>query len=201
MADDQVLRSEIGPDTTVVGEIEAREDVSLFGTLEGRITSTHAVVIEEGGEARALIEASVVVVAGVVIGDLKARDRVEITSTGRVVGTIETPRLILEEGGAVKGRIVMDGSRAASAAVPAVPVRTAARPAATSTSSARKGPAAPATPARGVREPVRTSATTASASRSRPAPQAGARVSAARHAPVATSPAMPVDAEESVEAT
>jgi len=100
-------RTEIGPASVVTGEIEAQEDVVVFGRVEGGVRSTAAVVVEEGGLARANIVAASVVVAGSVIGDIHATERLEITEKGRVLGNVASPRLVLQAGGAVKGQVAM----------------------------------------------------------------------------------------------
>ena len=117
MADDR--RTEIGPDTLVSGDIEAREDIAILGRVEGTATSTHTVTIEEGGVVQGRIRASQIVIAGALVGQAEASERIEITETGRVLGTVATPRLVLLDGGAVQGDVVMDGSGVPDIAVAA----------------------------------------------------------------------------------
>ncbi len=61
----------------------------------------------------ARIEAEEVVVEGRVEGAIRARDRVDVTSTARVKGDIQTPRLTLADGSCLRGRC-----RAGDAAAP-----------------------------------------------------------------------------------
>ena len=89
MADD--TRTEIGANTVVTGDIQAQEDVVVFGRVDGTVTSTTAVIIEESGEARARIHAANVLVAGVVVGNVQATERIEIAATGRVLGQRPAP--------------------------------------------------------------------------------------------------------------
>jgi cytoskeletal protein CcmA (bactofilin family) len=174
MADDR--RTEIGPDTRVTGDIEAREDVAVFGRVEGSVTSTHAVIVEEGGTVEARVHASRIVIAGALIGQAEATERIEITPTGRVLGTLVTPRLILEDGGAVQGDVVMDGT---PAPVPQ-PVATGARPAAqrtatTATSATRRTvTTTTGATARTGREPAREAARPVGTQRGTTAPRAQA---------------------------
>lgn len=173
---DEADRTEIGARTTVAGDIEAQQDVVVFGRVEGSIASTGAVIVEEGGMARAMIRAAHVLVAGAVVGDIRAAERIEITENGRVLGDVYTPRLILQDGGAVRGRVVMDGSVPAGEVAPAKPAtasRAVYRPsqAPAAQGSARKAPA-PAAPVR-VRE-------VAVSSVSRPRPVTAAQSTASR---------------------
>ena len=116
-----VARTEIGTNTVVVGEIDAQEDVVVFGRVEGAIRSATNVIIEEGGTARATIHSHGVLIAGVVIGDVQATERIEVTEKGRVLGDLNAPRLVLQSGGAVKGKVTMTGAGETVA-----PTRTAA---------------------------------------------------------------------------
>ncbi len=108
MADNR--RTEIGPDTLVVGNIDAQEDVSIHGRVDGTIRSTATVIIEDDGEVDGEIEALSVVVAGVLVGNIRATSKVEVEETGVVQGDIATPVMVLVDGGAVAGMLVMDDS-------------------------------------------------------------------------------------------
>ena len=102
--------TEIGPASLVAGDIDATEDVAVFGRVEGVIRCTEVVTVEEDGVVQGEIESATVVVAGVVIGDIRATSRVEILETGAVKGNISTPTMVLIDGGAVQGRLIMDDS-------------------------------------------------------------------------------------------
>jgi cytoskeletal protein CcmA (bactofilin family) len=169
MADDQGSRTEIGPETLVTGDVRADEDIVVFGRIDGTVSSTTTVIVEDGGRVGSRIEAPTVIVAGWASGDVIGTERVEITESGRVLGNVYAPRLVLLEGGAVKGRVVMDGSRPDSTQAPA-PTRTVtARPVASQSGTAARRSTVPAS--RTVREPV--SATRAKAAAA-PAPRAPA---------------------------
>lgn len=157
MADDSTDRTEIGPESLVSGEIDAQEDVVIFGRLEGSVRSTATVIVEEGGLARARVEATSVLVAGSVIGDVKATERIEITEKGRVLGDLFTPRLVLQAGGAVRGRVSMSGT--------AIPEAAPGRPSAARAATLRQPAATAATTTRRVAAPVPAS----QATRARPA--------------------------------
>lgn len=106
---DDVARTEIGPNSRVAGEIESAEDVVIFGRVEGTIHSKTSVIIEEGGLAKAEINAANVLVAGAVIGNISATERIEVAEKGRVLGDLYSPRLVIAAGGAVRGKVSMTG--------------------------------------------------------------------------------------------
>lgn len=77
------------------------------GALRGTVVADG--VLEVGAEAQiaARIEVDVLVVEGLVEGEVDARARVEIRAGGRITATVRTPKLVLAEGGSIEGRLVM----------------------------------------------------------------------------------------------
>jgi cytoskeletal protein CcmA (bactofilin family) len=55
-------------------------------------------IIGEQGKVEADIKVGYLIVNGEVKGNIQAADKVEIHSRGRVVGTVSTPKLAVEEG-------------------------------------------------------------------------------------------------------
>ena len=54
------------------------------------------------------ISAVEILVAGTVYGNLTARERIELTSTGRVLGDLITKTLVIDEGASFKGNCTME---------------------------------------------------------------------------------------------
>lgn len=84
--------------------------------VEGRVTGEIAAdgVLEVGPDAivSARIDVDALVVEGLVEGEVLARDRVEVRAGGRVTASVRTPKLVLDEGGSLEGRLVMTGAQA-----------------------------------------------------------------------------------------
>jgi len=57
-----------------------------------------------------------VVVYGKVVGNVHARDRVDVKTDGSVIGDISTARISIEDGAHFKGRIEIDPTKAQNAA-------------------------------------------------------------------------------------
>lgn len=93
---------------TVDGEISGTEPVVVEGTVKGKITLEAVVTIEEGGVVEADVETTQVHISGQMTGNVKAQDRVEIATSGRVVGDISSPRISIADGAGFKGHIDMD---------------------------------------------------------------------------------------------
>ena len=80
-----------------------------------------SVTIGPNGKIKADIVAREIVVHGSVNGKLTGRDRVQLLSTGSVVGEVQTERLAIEDGALLRGKVetgkpLGKGSEAASSA-------------------------------------------------------------------------------------
>jgi cytoskeletal protein CcmA (bactofilin family) len=104
MADKQTV---IGPETRVVGEIRGDEDVLVQGRVEGRMALTSALTIEDGAIVQADVEARVVLISGVVVGNVTATESVRLTDKARVVGDLTSPRVVIEAGATYRGHLEM----------------------------------------------------------------------------------------------
>ena len=63
--------------------------------------STAELRVAPGGSVKADVSAHTLVVAGEVIGDCQATERVEIEASGRLTGNIRAPRIVIAEGASV----------------------------------------------------------------------------------------------------
>lgn len=88
------------------GEISGAEDLQIDGQLRGSIRLPGAkVMITPEGSASGNIEAREVVVRGHLKGDVIASERVLVGQTGHWLGDSISPRLVVEDGAVIKGRI------------------------------------------------------------------------------------------------
>ena len=98
----------LGPSLTVIGEITSQEDMTVHGRVNGQITMEQgSLVVAPTGSAEANLHGSKITVHGKVAGDINASERLELTDTANVTGTITAPSLILREGAVFNGIIDM----------------------------------------------------------------------------------------------
>ncbi|MFQ5848039.1 MAG: polymer-forming cytoskeletal protein [Candidatus Methylomirabilales bacterium] len=90
------------------GELTGEGDLQVQGHLEGKINVTGTVVVLEEASIQADITATAIIVAGVVRGNLLAAEKVELSSTGHLVGDIRSKTLVVREGAAINGRITVE---------------------------------------------------------------------------------------------
>ncbi|MEE9138911.1 MAG: polymer-forming cytoskeletal protein [candidate division NC10 bacterium] len=85
--------------------------VLVNGKFHGELTVTDALIVGEKAVIHATIRAQSVVIWGEMVGNVHARERVELRGAARVFGDLEAPVVILEEGVLFEGRCRMAGSR------------------------------------------------------------------------------------------
>jgi cytoskeletal protein CcmA (bactofilin family) len=111
----------IGATIVIDGELKSGEDISIRGTVKGKIQTTADLFIEEGGQVQAEVETRSIEIKGAVTGNVTASDKYELKDSARVEGDVHAPRVLLADGARFKGNIDMEEGRA--------PDRAAAKPA------------------------------------------------------------------------
>ena len=102
--DDAYVNSIIGEGTTLRGEFELDGLLRIDGVFFGKVVTNGKVLVGKNGKAECDIIAGTVVIGGKVKGEVIAMERITLLSTGELIGTIRTPRLVIEEG------VVFDGT-------------------------------------------------------------------------------------------
>jgi cytoskeletal protein CcmA (bactofilin family) len=100
----------LGPTLRFKGDLSAEEDFIFQARILGSIHHTQRIVVGTQGVVNGNILARVVVVDGVVDGDLYGKESVVIHETGRVNGNIYAPRVGISDGAVFNGRIDMSGT-------------------------------------------------------------------------------------------
>ena len=96
----------IGISVSIKGEIKGSEDLTVDGQLEGRIDlPEHTLTIGPNATVVADITAKVVTIFGSVIGNVSAREKVDIRKTASVEGTLTCGRLAVQEGAKINGKV------------------------------------------------------------------------------------------------
>lgn len=103
-----MINTIIGNNSKIEGILTASESTRIDGLLEGKIVSESSVIVGESGTVSGDITAVEILVAGTVYGNLIAKERIEMTSTGRVLGDLVTKTLVIDEGASFKGNCTMD---------------------------------------------------------------------------------------------
>ncbi|MBF0473563.1 MAG: polymer-forming cytoskeletal protein [Nitrospirae bacterium] len=100
------MDSIIGVNSIIKGEVEVKGTIRIDGRFEGIITADW-VIIGKTGYVEGKVTASAVMVSGQIIGKVNSSDFVEIKETGKMIGDIETDRIIILEGGRFEGKSIV----------------------------------------------------------------------------------------------
>lgn len=99
----KVQHSIIGSDLKIKGDLESTGDITIDGTVEGKI-KCRTLILGEEPMIKSSIEADTVRICGAFSGDVKAR-KVVLTKTAKVTGDIFHECLEVEEGAVLEGRL------------------------------------------------------------------------------------------------
>jgi len=111
--DQHATISVLGVGIEVVGEIKARGDIQIEGRVKGDLSVEGQVSIASGGSVEGDVSADRVIVAGRVDGSIEARESARFVEGAQVDADVTSPRLELEDGATLNGRVDM-GSRSKS---------------------------------------------------------------------------------------
>lgn len=106
----------VGGGTMVTGEATFKAMLRVDGHLSGKVSSSSGtLIIGSNGKVDANIEVAVAVIHGTVNGDIIATQRLEMGRAAKVNGNIQTPSLVIEQGGIFEGSCKMLQMNAAAA--------------------------------------------------------------------------------------
>jgi cytoskeletal protein CcmA (bactofilin family) len=93
----------IGENTTFEGRCAIDGNLRIDGRFVGPLLEVAQLYVGPTGKVKTDIVANIVVVEGVVLGNITAESRVLLLSTARVLGDLSTPELIIQDG------VILDG--------------------------------------------------------------------------------------------
>lgn len=99
-------------DASMQGNLVFKDAVNLKinGSFEGSLTTKGTLTVGDTAEINGDIIGENIIIAGKVSGDIIADKSLKLTSPARVIGNIETPNLIIDEGALLHGtcRMIFD---------------------------------------------------------------------------------------------
>ena len=91
----------------VTGDIETGGTIRIDGKLRGSIRRADLVIVGAGAEVEGDVTAREVIVGGTISGNIEASERSELQASAVVTGDITAGAVLIHEGGAVRGRLVV----------------------------------------------------------------------------------------------
>jgi cytoskeletal protein CcmA (bactofilin family) len=106
----------IGENSYFSGRFFINGDLRIDGKFEGKSLQAEQLYIGVNGRVKTNIMASSVIVEGIVIGNIVARGRVMLLPTAKILGDINTPELIMQNGVILEGKCMISNDPRNSAA-------------------------------------------------------------------------------------
>ena len=98
----------VGHGTTLTGETDFHAMLRVDGHLVGTVSSeTGTLIVGTNGQVDANIMVAAAMINGTVNGDILATEKLHLGRTARVLGNIQSPRLVVEEGAVLEGSCSM----------------------------------------------------------------------------------------------
>jgi len=104
--------------SNVTGELRFQTSFRVDGKFSGTVISEGELIVGQGGEVDGDLRIGQIVISGTVSGTIRASRRVHLSSTGTLLADIDTPVLIIDEGGFFKGGCSMAREEAKVVAAP-----------------------------------------------------------------------------------
>ena len=97
----------LGSNAVFKGELTFKDTLCIDGEFEGKLTTSDRLIVAEEGVVLANIEAGTVICRGKITGNVIASQKVEIHSTGKILGDVLSPALMIELGTVFNGKSYM----------------------------------------------------------------------------------------------
>lgn len=97
----------VGDGLVVEGEMITEEELLVHGTVRGKLKASDVVSIAATGVVEADVVGTAFNIAGQLIGDVHATERVDLQAGGRLTGDVKAARLTIADGATFKGTVDM----------------------------------------------------------------------------------------------
>jgi cytoskeletal protein CcmA (bactofilin family) len=101
------ILSIIAPSTKFRGTLSGSDSVLIAGHLKGEIKCQSLVRIDREGRIQGIINSPYVIVEGELNGDIMSAEHVELRAGARVIGKIDTVKIVMAEGCILQGEVLM----------------------------------------------------------------------------------------------
>lgn len=110
---DRRNRTVLGADCRMKGELELNNDALIMGQFEGTLRVAGELELAPGASVTGTIITGSLKLAGTLHANVQAEESVELLSDARLIGDIQTSRLIVAEGAEIEGHVAVGrGSQA-----------------------------------------------------------------------------------------
>ena len=94
-------------DTEFDGELHYLNPIQINGKFKGKIITSSFLIVSEHATVEGNVEADSLIIAGIVKGDVFAKQNVDILPSGRIYGNITTKKIKIADGVVFEGTCKM----------------------------------------------------------------------------------------------
>ena len=96
----------LGPSLLITGDLTSQEDVTIHGRVNGHIRMREgALVVAPKAHVEGDVHGARITIHGTLVGNVTSTERIELTATCDVRGTLTGPAIMLQDGALFNGRI------------------------------------------------------------------------------------------------
>lgn len=95
--DDISINTLIGNGSFVKGDLKVNGFIRIDGDVDGNLETDGAVIISEKARLKGNISAKSIIVGGIIIGDVTAKEGVKLLSSSAVIGNIISRKVQMED--------------------------------------------------------------------------------------------------------
>ena len=97
-------KSIIGENSSFQGKFYIPGELQIDGKFEGASLFVDTLIVSKKGKIKSNIKANNIIVEGIVVGNLTAKNRIMLLPTAKILGNIKTPELIIQHGVVLEGK-------------------------------------------------------------------------------------------------
>lgn len=97
----------IGPSVKVEGDFTGEGDLVIEGVVVGNVRTNNNLTIGPEAVVEAEIKAKNAFIAGKVKGNVTLKGKLDLTSSGQIIGNVKAAVLSVETGGIINGQLTM----------------------------------------------------------------------------------------------
>jgi cytoskeletal protein CcmA (bactofilin family) len=110
-AGEENMNTVIGKSSVITGTIDIKGPLLVEGQIKGKILCSDVVTVGVGGLVEAEIESNTAIIAGKMIGNITATEKIELQAKCELEGDIRTKSLVIEQGAIFCGSCQMKGGK------------------------------------------------------------------------------------------
>jgi cytoskeletal protein CcmA (bactofilin family) len=110
-----ILSAFVGSGSDIIGQVSFESLLRVDGHFSGRISSVDGtLIVAAGARVDAKIAVAVAEIHGIVTGDIVATNRIEFGPASKLIGNIQAPTLVVQQGAVLEGNCRMKPPEAVS---------------------------------------------------------------------------------------